>query len=93
MFPNASNLICAASEARQEAVRLQKENKDLLVELQMLKTRFKGKDPMLDNEVRNSRFFIEIHFKHLMIIGRGLQGWERETENEENCRATNRAHC
>lgn len=44
-------LICAASEARQEAVRLQKENKDLLVELQMLKTRFKGKDPMLDNEV------------------------------------------
>jgi 4-hydroxy-3-methylbut-2-enyl diphosphate reductase IspH len=51
MFPNISNLICAASEARQEAVRLQKENKDLLVELQMLKTRFKGKDPMLDNEV------------------------------------------
>jgi 4-hydroxy-3-methylbut-2-enyl diphosphate reductase IspH len=51
MFPNLSNSLCAASEARQEAVRLQKENKDLLVELQMLKTRFKGKDPMLDNEV------------------------------------------
>ncbi|XP_059474825.1 centrosomal protein of 290 kDa-like [Neocloeon triangulifer] len=39
-----------ASEAKQEAARLSKQNKELLAELEVLRRRNKGKDPMMDTE-------------------------------------------